>query len=188
MIPPERCNVQRLPKFPRPYEAWASLRRVGNPDLVTLLINHFPKAYQGERFDKFRGGLQGHPSRVPRVSGYPPQRHQQGALEILLSHAWPGNVRELINVIDYAFVLCPEGVILPDHLPAQVLGKPDIRPRRLRSETTAPYPDERRRLTAAITEAGGKLGDAARNLGISRVTLWKRLKAYDIRVDKTIRE
>jgi transcriptional regulator of acetoin/glycerol metabolism len=42
-------------------------------------------------------------------------------------------------------------------------------------------------LTAAITEAGGKLGDAARNLGISRVTLWKRLKTYDIQVDKTIR-
>ncbi len=109
------------------------------------------------------------------------------ALEMLLSHPWPGNVRELINVIDYAFVLCPEGMILPDHLPAQVFHKPDTRTRRLRSGIAAPSPDERRRLMAAITTAGGKLGDAARVLGISRITLWKRLKAYDIRVDKTIR-
>ncbi len=40
------------------------------------------------------------------------------ALDLLTGHDWPGNVRELINVIEYAFVLCPEGVIRTEHLPA----------------------------------------------------------------------
>jgi transcriptional regulator of acetoin/glycerol metabolism len=48
-------------------------------------------------------------------------------------------------------------------------------------------PDERQRLVAAVAEAGGKMSEAARLLGISRVTLWKRLKAYEIQVDKVVR-
>ncbi|MDP1761541.1 MAG: sigma 54-interacting transcriptional regulator, partial [Deltaproteobacteria bacterium] len=40
------------------------------------------------------------------------------AMDLLTSHDWPGNVRELINVIEYAFVLCLEGAIGPEHLPA----------------------------------------------------------------------
>ena len=40
------------------------------------------------------------------------------ALDFLMNHPWPGNIRELINVIDYTFVVCPEGTILPEHLPS----------------------------------------------------------------------
>ena len=47
--------------------------------------------------------------------------------------------------------------------------------------------DERQRLIDAINEAGGKKSEAARLLGISRVTLWKLLKVHDIQVDKIIR-
>ncbi len=50
------------------------------------------------------------------------------ALEIFLAYHWPGNVRELINVIDYSFVLCKEGVIQPEHLPSQMSGKRPPRP------------------------------------------------------------
>jgi transcriptional regulator of acetoin/glycerol metabolism len=39
----------------------------------------------------------------------------------------------------------------------------------------------------ALTAAGGNKSEAARMLGISRVTLWKRLKAYDIQVDRKVR-
>ena len=47
--------------------------------------------------------------------------------------------------------------------------------------------DERQRLIDAINQAGGKKSEAARLLGISRVTLWKLLKVHDIQVDKIIR-
>jgi two-component system response regulator HydG len=47
--------------------------------------------------------------------------------------------------------------------------------------------DERARLIEAVTQAGGKKAEAARLLGISRVTLWKLLKAHGIQVDKIIR-
>ncbi|MHB8809792.1 MAG: sigma-54 interaction domain-containing protein, partial [Desulfobulbaceae bacterium] len=37
----------------------------------------------------------------------------RGSMEVLLQYGWPGNIRELMNVIEYAFVLCPGGMIEP---------------------------------------------------------------------------
>ncbi|MGA9756251.1 MAG: sigma 54-interacting transcriptional regulator [Desulfobaccales bacterium] len=109
------------------------------------------------------------------------------ALDLITSHDWPGNVRELINVIEYAFVLCNEGAIQPEHLPATFHQKaaPPLRERRLGRLGRAT--DERQRLIDAVNQAGGKKSEAARLLGISRVTLWKLLKVHDIQVDKIIR-
>jgi two-component system, NtrC family, response regulator HydG len=111
----------------------------------------------------------------------------EAALELLGSHDWPGNVRELINVIEYAFVLCPEGLIRKEHLPSG-FGRRETAPAKPRLTETAARPaDERQRLIAAITQTGGKKAEAARLLGLSRVTLWKLLKAHDIQVEKIIR-
>jgi PAS domain S-box-containing protein len=107
-------------------------------------------------------------------------------LEVLINYSWPGNVRQLINVVEYAFVLCPGGLILPDHLPTQVLHRQEPGSAKPRGGSRV-APDERQRLVAAVAEAGGKMSEAARLLGISRVTLWKRLKAYEIQVDKVVR-
>jgi DNA-binding NtrC family response regulator len=109
------------------------------------------------------------------------------AMDLLTSHDWPGNVRELINVIEYAFVLCLEGAIGPEHLPATFHPRsaPPREERRLGRLGRAT--DERQRLIDAINQAGGKKSEAARLLGISRVTLWKLLKVHDIQVDKIIR-
>jgi two-component system, NtrC family, response regulator HydG len=109
------------------------------------------------------------------------------ALDLLVSHDWPGNVRELINVIEYAFVLCPAGPIGPDHLPATFPQRGAALLPDHRGSRPARGADERQRLVDAINEAGGKKSEAARLLGISRVTLWKLLKVYDIQVDKIIR-
>lgn len=101
------------------------------------------------------------------------------ALELLMAYEWPGNVRELINVIEYAFVLCPGDKILPLHLPHLRQGKgagrsPAVGP------DTAGERDEREVLRQTIAAAGGNKAEAARMLGISRVTLWKRLKKYGL--------
>jgi two-component system, NtrC family, response regulator HydG len=110
------------------------------------------------------------------------------ALELLSRYDWPGNVRELINVIEYAFVLCTGEEILSSHLPVTItggsqsssVGKPPARS--LRDS------DEREALLEALKQTHGNKSDAARLLGISRVTLWKRLKAHGIQVEKTVQQ
>jgi transcriptional regulator of acetoin/glycerol metabolism len=106
-----------------------------------------------------------------------------------MQYRWPGNIRELINVIEYAFVLCPEGDISIAHLPAQMLGQQPSHVQ-LASKTSRKLStgDMRQELIQALQAAGGNKSEAARRLGISRVTLWKRIKKFDIQVDKQIRE
>ena len=110
------------------------------------------------------------------------------ALEVLLQHEWPGNVRELINVIEYAFVLCSEGDIRLEHLPASLKGKPAIPPRKKKAVgIPRKKGQDKEQIMDALRSAGGNKSEAARILGISRVTLWKRLKTMDIQVEKEIR-
>jgi two-component system response regulator HydG len=109
------------------------------------------------------------------------------ALELLMQYAWPGNVRELINVIDFAFVLCPGGHILPQHLPAQLHRKPHPGGKNSRARDRISQAEQRERVIQALAEAGGKKSAAAKILGVSRVTLWKWLKDYDLKVEPVIR-
>ncbi|MFO7600368.1 MAG: sigma 54-interacting transcriptional regulator, partial [Candidatus Desulfacyla sp.] len=108
------------------------------------------------------------------------------ALGLLSRYEWPGNVRELINVIEYAFVLCTGEEILPSHLPVTIIGGSQSfsvgRPAG-RSQRDS---DDRETLLEALKQTHGNKSDAARLLGISRVTLWKRLKAHGIQVEKTV--
>jgi len=110
----------------------------------------------------------------------------RAALEILVAYHWPGNVRELINAVEYAFVLCQEGKILPEHLPAQLrMTPPSPLPGPSRGKSKTPAPNkvvDRDLLCQAINEARGKKGEAARILGVSRVTLWKWLKEHNLKV------
>lgn len=110
------------------------------------------------------------------------------AMEIFYRYEWPGNVRELINVIDYAFVLCNEGVIGPDHLPSQLTGK-RLTPARPRPQVTpGPQRISREELLNALQAAHGKKTKAAEMLGVSRVTLWKWLKEHNVQVEAVVRE
>jgi PAS domain S-box-containing protein len=126
-------------------------------------------------------------TRVRLKTGKDIKGFSQDVLEMLISYDWPGNVRELLNVVEYAFVLCPEGEIMSNHLPARLSGKsPSVGSKR----RVAPQVDaneERKRLLEALAATSGNQSKAAKILGISRVTLWKRLKAYDIQVQRKIR-
>ncbi len=59
------------------------------------------------------------------------------ALDLLMTYPWPGNIRELINVIDYTFVVCPEGTILPEHLPISITRAAAAAPRAASSKHTS---------------------------------------------------
>ena len=108
------------------------------------------------------------------------------ALELLMRHDWPGNVRELINAMEYAFMLCPEGIILPEHLPVH-LGQKSPAGLRGSSKARDGSPGrDKEALLRALKGAGGKVSEAARILGVSRVTLWKWLKYHKINAKEVL--
>lgn len=93
------------------------------------------------------------------------------ALQAMRDYAWPGNVRELKNRISRAAVMV-DGTIVKsgDLFPESRLTEPaDLAATR--------FDAEQRAIQHAIAESGGHMGQAARLLGISRTTLWKKLRA-----------
>lgn len=105
------------------------------------------------------------------------------AMEKLSGHRWPGNVRELRNAIEYAFVLCPSGGIGAQHLPPRVA---------MSTAGSGPGPvprtrgGERAALLKMLQETGGNQSEAARRYGVSRVTVWKRIKKHGIRIPQDL--
>lgn len=100
------------------------------------------------------------------------------AMEIFMAWSWPGNVRELRNVIEYAFILCPGDLIEPSHLPARLLAR---RTGHQKIENGGPVTEDQRAvLVDALKKAGGNQTLAAKTLGVSRVTVWKKMKAFGI--------
>lgn len=99
------------------------------------------------------------------------------ALRVLAGWSWPGNVRELINVLEFAALRAEDGVIGPEQLPDE-LRHPAAQP----SRTSLPMAgrDERKELVDLLERCGWNRTRAAKELGISRVTLWKRLKRHGI--------
>lgn len=94
------------------------------------------------------------------------------AQEALLTHKWPGNIRELKNRIARAAVIADAATIEErDLFPEGGLGEQEII-----DLTSVRAEAELRSIEQAIAVSGGQLGLAAKKLGISRTTLWKRLR------------
>jgi transcriptional regulator of acetoin/glycerol metabolism len=99
-------------------------------------------------------------------------------MRLLMEHDWPGNVRELQSAIEFAAIRCRSRVIRPEELP------PELRtPARERSGTGDPRVEERHRLIAALRAARGNRTAAARLMGISRATFYRRLSELAIELD-----
>jgi PAS domain S-box-containing protein len=107
------------------------------------------------------------------------------AMNILLDHPWPGNVRELKGALEYAFVVAEAGHITPEHLPPK-LSSQGVSPETPPEAKAAPDLDEKTYLINALRQAGGNQSQAAALLGVSRVTVWHRMKKYGIDVHKLI--
>jgi PAS domain S-box-containing protein len=108
------------------------------------------------------------------------------ALNRFLEYAWPGNVRELKSALEYAFTVADKDAIDVDHLPPQMLARsasPVIMPGDRSNQTGN---SERRQLIDALAATGGNQCQAARLLGISRVTVWNRMRKYGINLKKEI--
>ena len=107
-------------------------------------------------------------------------------LAAMLRHSWPGNVRELGNALEYAVATCTGQTIQIENLPAELrhgaegveLAEPP-RPEPL-SDALAEDPAERVRIVQVLEAARWNRGRAADILGMSRSTLWRRMKELGI--------
>jgi DNA-binding NtrC family response regulator len=116
-------------------------------------------------------------AKLSRTVGGPTQQ----VVDIFGRYAWPGNVRELANVIERAMVVCKGNSIQPEHLPPHLF---ETRPAPI--VDTLEMPDltlqaaEREQILRALQASGGKRVEAARRLGLSRRTLYRKLSRYGI--------
>ena len=103
------------------------------------------------------------------------------ALERIDAYHWPGNVRELLNAMEYALVQTDGSTILERHLPPEVQAakRTSIPAVQLTRYYHAPREaqSEKQVMADALRKANGNKTKAAELLGMSRTTLWKRLKA-----------
>ena len=106
-------------------------------------------------------------------------------MEVLTSCDWPGNVRELKSAFEYAFVTCQEGLIQPYHLPPGL--HEDKRLRKPGKNTLPNHEDmKRRELIQVLEQVRGNQSEAARILGVSRVTVWNRMKKFGIDLKRNV--
>jgi len=124
-------------------------------DDIPLLVTHYLKKISITNDKKIKG-----------LSG--------PALDVLENYTWPGNVRQLINALEHAAVSCrTETIDVPD-LPDYVFGDNGV--------VLDGQQDEKAKILAALDMFKGNRTMAAKHLGISRVTLWKRIKDYNVQV------
>jgi transcriptional regulator with GAF, ATPase, and Fis domain len=102
------------------------------------------------------------------------------ALRKLLDHPWPGNIRELRNALEHALVTARDGMIMPADLPVEIRGAGRRGSSRRRPPLAVADRRERARLEEALRKAGGNRTKAAELLGMSRVTLWHKIKRLGI--------
>jgi DNA-binding NtrC family response regulator len=126
---------------------------------VVWLIDRFVAEFSGDTEDRIQG-----------MSAL--------ALEAALAHSWPGNVRELRNRVERAIALGDGPLLMPGDLfpelgpvfkPAQREGLEGIRDEA-----------ERRHIARVLAENGGAVLASAKALGISRTTLWEKMKRHGI--------
>jgi two-component system, NtrC family, response regulator HydG len=123
------------------------------------------------------------------------EKHIKGisnkAMDLLIGYNWPGNVRELRSTFEYAFVTCRTESIQPEDLPAAV--------QNYLPESATPAPAitaprktreirQKEELLEALAAAAGNREKAAEILGVSRVTVWNRMKRFGLRSEKNIRQ
>jgi transcriptional regulator with PAS, ATPase and Fis domain len=121
--------------------------------------------------------------RFAETMGDAPPRIAPEAARALAAHAWPGNVRELRNAIEHAVVLTEDGVIRPEHLPANVVGRGrQGEAARGEGALRSRVADvERVNIEAALAAEGNNQTRAAARLGISRRALIYKLAKYGIK-------
>jgi PAS domain S-box-containing protein len=133
------------------------LRR--RPEDIPLLVNHFIAKLN----QKYRKNVRGIDPKI---------------LTMFQQYNWPGNIRELERVLEYAFVFVKGPIIHQSHLPELDEPPPAASPSQVSPAFPGLWGDEREAILQALQKAQGRRQLAARLLGISRSSLWRKMRAY----------
>ena len=110
------------------------------------------------------------------------QRNIQGitpeALGAMKAYRWPGNVRQMISALEYAAITCQNGIIGISNLPESILQTEE------KSDSQGKNYKNRDYIISALSKHNWNKTITAKQLGISRVTLWKMIKELNIEVVK----
>ena len=128
---------------------------------LPLLVDHFIQRFNRQRNKKIRG-----------IS--------EEALAILKRYDFPGNIRELENIIEYAFIMCHDSAILPRHLPEDFLDQGGGREEQAPRQPMTLAEVEKQAILEALERNEYKKMKTCRELGISKDTLRRKLKAYGV--------
>ena len=124
---------------------------------IPLLLEHFLQE-MNQRYDR-------------QVESFSPE-----VMELLLGYAWPGNIRELRNLVEALFINLPARIVSMVHLPESF--------QRLQDNLEQPQ-GEREQLLAALLATNWNKSQAAENLHISRMTLYRKMEKYEINTSQT---
>jgi len=126
-------------------------------DDVPLLVKHFLEIYSNANSKHIRG-------------------FSEEVMQIFLDYDWPGNVRELQNVVEHAVILAKEGIIRGIDLPHNLK---EIYPQ-FQADISSLKDTEKNLILKVLTETKGNKYQAAKKLGITRSTLYGKLRKHGI--------
>jgi len=127
---------------------------------IPLLCSYFLDKYRKE-FDKDIKGV------------------SDEVLSIFMNSYFPGNVRELENVIERSVIVCEEGYIKKEHLPQRFIGVKGYGDTKQKEFLTLAEL-EKKHIVEVLNATRGNKSEAARILGITRSSLWRKLKEIDM--------
>jgi len=128
---------------------------------IPLLIDHFI-----QKFNLIKGRA---------IRGVTPD-----VLSYLMGYPFPGNIRELENIIQYAFIRCKADLIGLEHLSEELLEKADDQKGFLSDLHASHHPEEVEQIRSLLNRYEGNRIETAKALGISRSTLWRKIKKYGL--------
>ena len=138
-------------------------------DDITLIIQHFITLH-AEKTGK-------------NILGFTPE-----AMRLMVAYPWPGNIREMRNSVEYGFVLARGKSIGIEHLPEKIINFNSLelenKPLRMVEQDSMVKIglSEKEKLFNALQQADGNQTRAAKILGVSRITVWKRIKKHGIQL------
>jgi two-component system response regulator HydG len=135
--------------------------------------------------------LRAHPADIPALAedflariaerdGRRAKRLTPEALKPLMDYHWPGNVRELENTLEFAAVTSQDDWIRPSDLPHRLSAGPPAG----NGTLAAAVDSTERDLLVAVLGESASSEEAARRLGISRATLWRKMKRLGVSFPK----
>ena len=127
---------------------------------ICLLIWHFIHQHNAENFRKI-------------------EKIEPQAMRALLDYTWPGNIRELHNIVEYAFAVGRGTTLRLSELPPE-FREPRAVDQHIRQSTPLSPEEESAAIRRALEQSKGMVTSAARLLGMSRATFWRKRKLYGL--------